>query len=134
MRGEGNKECEVKFNSRFMTNLLLAWTLAFFMFHFERELFWNALIGIALVWAIAKAFQLPGKFTDWRERSKEEKVNNEEFFNVYQPAFEALRQKYDPKKVWNEATSVPQEYLDELRALNRKHRWMLKRRNNMDVD
>jgi hypothetical protein len=124
----------VKFNSRFMTNLLLAWTLAFPMFHFERELFWNAPIGIALMWMIAKAFKLPGKFTVWRERYKGEKLNNEEFSNVYQPAFEAQRQKYDSKKVWNEPTSVPQEYLNELRTLNRKHRWMLKRRNNMDID
>jgi hypothetical protein len=134
MRGGRTKECEVKFNSRAMTNILLSWILAFLVYHFEREMFWNAVFSIVGIWLIVQAFLLPGKLKDSREKKKEEKRLNDEWFNVYQPAFEALRDKYDPKREWNEITNIPKAYRDELLTLNRKHQWMLKKRNDIDVD
>ena len=42
---------------------------------------------------------------------------------------EELRARYDPENKWNEATSVPADYLREVRALNIQYRNMLQRRN-----
>ena len=84
--------------------------------------------GIALYgiyWLVAK---FP---TQWKKRNAErqqEKKDEEEFWE-YQRKHNAVRAKYDPEHVWNEATSVPQEYLDEIRNLNIEHRGMLQRRN-----
>ncbi len=124
----------MKFNSRLMTNTLLLYILAFLVYHFEREMFWNIALSLGAIWLVIKAFQYPAKYKAAREKAKQEKADEDEYWNVYQPAWEAVRHKYDPKKEWNEISTVPQAYRDELREVNRKHRWMLKRRNNMDVD
>jgi len=124
----------VKFNSRFTTNLLLVWTLAFLMFHFERQMFWNTVISVGCMWAAILAIQYPAKFKTARAKAKQEKADEDEYWQVYQPAWEAVRHKWDPKKQWNEISTIPQEFRDEIREVNRKHRVMLKRRNNMDVD
>jgi hypothetical protein len=124
----------MKFDSRLMTNALLAWILALLMYHFERGMFWNVVLGIGCMWAAILAIQYPAKFKAARAKAKQEKADEDEYWNVYQPAWEAVRHKYDPKKEWNEISTVPQAYRDELREVNRKHRRMLKRRNNMDVE
>jgi len=42
---------------------------------------------------------------------------------------DAIRAKYDPGNEWNEATFLPQEYLDESRKLNLEYQGVLRRRN-----
>lgn len=42
---------------------------------------------------------------------------------------EAVRDKWDPGRTWNEGTSVPDAYLEEIRAINLAHQGMLRRRN-----
>src|SRR5258706_5503770 len=116
-----------------MTNALLLYILAFVSYHFEREMFWNFVMGIAGIWLVFKAIQYPTKHKAAREKAKQEKADEDEYWNVYHPAWDAVRHKYDPKKEWNEISTIPQAYRDELREVNRKLRWMLKRRNNMDV-
>ena len=41
----------------------------------------------------------------------------------------AIRLKYDPEREWNEATTLPESYKAEIRALNLEYREMLMRRN-----
>jgi FAD/FMN-containing dehydrogenase len=77
-------------------------------------------------------YWLVAKFPEQRKKRKAEKQREEkdeaEFWE-YEGKHRAIRAKYDPENVWNEATSVPQEYLDEISALNLAHRDMLQRRN-----
>jgi hypothetical protein len=42
---------------------------------------------------------------------------------------DAIRAKYDPGNEWNEATFLPQEYLDEINKLNLEYQGVLRRRN-----
>jgi len=76
-------------------------------------------------WLVAK---LPGKL---KKRTAEKRLEQEDenAFWEHQKRHEGIRAKYDPKHEWNEATSLPNEYLKELRQLNLKYREMLQRRN-----
>jgi hypothetical protein len=124
----------MRFNSRLMTNTLLLYILAFLVYHFERPMFWNLLIFVGAMWLISWAFRFPAKFKGDRAKAKQEKADNDEFFNIYIPARDAIRKKYDPNHEWNEATTVPQACQNEQRELRLKHRWMLQRRNNYKFD
>ena len=78
------------------------------------------------------AFDLTRRLVAYRreQRSKlaQERADEEEFWR-YTAAHQAIRLKFDPKGAWNEATSVPEAYASEIRALNLQHRNMLMRRN-----
>ena len=56
-------------------------------------------------------------------------TEDDEEFWAYTAAHQAIRRKFDPEGAWNEATSLPDAYVSEVRALNLRHRAMLMRRN-----
>lgn len=81
-------------------------------------------------WLVA---EFPARFRR-RISEKQQKKKDEAEFWEYQRKHDAIRAKYDPEHTWNEATSVPQAYLDELRKLNLEHREMLQRNYGWAVD
>jgi hypothetical protein len=123
----------MKFNSRMMTNYLLALILALLAYHFEREMFFGFAIFVAAIWLLDWAIKYPAKHKAARKQATQEKADENEFWQEYKPAFEAIRRKYDPENKWNEGSSIPQAYRDDLRELHLKHRWMLQRRNGYTV-
>lgn len=77
--------------------------------------------------------QLPARWKKRRAEKKQEEQDEKEFWE-YQQKHDAIRAKYDPRNEWNEATSVPDKYLEETRNLNLKHRGMLQRRNGWTTE
>ncbi len=57
-----------------------------------------------------------------KNREKAEKRAVAVQMQEYRRLRDALRDKYDPNNQWNEATSVPREFLEELRELNDQYR------------
>lgn len=91
-----------------------------------------AIFGLILYgcyWLIAK---FPSQRKKRKEERKQEEKDETEFWE-YQHAHDAIRRKYDPANAWDEATSYPEEYLDEIRNLNLEHQLMLQRRNGWSV-
>ena len=114
------------------TNFLLA-TILFILV----EQFYPSVIETLLPICIA-AFVLYGiywlvfRFPKWWKQRKalqrQEREDEEAFWERHRKQ-DAIRKKYDPENKWNEATSVPREYLQEIRELNLEYRDMLQRRN-----
>ncbi len=77
--------------------------------------------------------QFPARWKKRRAEKKQEEQDEKEFWE-YQQKHDAIRAKYDPRNEWNEATSVPDIYLEEIRNLNLKHRAMLQRRNGWTTE
>ena len=77
--------------------------------------------------------QFPARWKKRRAEKKQEEQDEKEFWE-YQQKHDAIRAKYDPRNEWNEATLVPDKYLEETRNLNLKHRGMLQRRNGWTTE
>ena len=89
----------------------------------------DALVGILIVGGIAYGgYWLLRKYPAHRTATAQRKADDGEYWK-YQTDHEAIRSRYDPNRQWNEATTVPPEYLAEIRALNQAHHQMLRRRN-----
>jgi hypothetical protein len=94
--------------------------------HWYPDYVYPAVIVALIVWAIN---QLP----NWWHQRKSEKARQkkldadaplrEEFWRKHQ----AIRDKYDPKHEWNEATSLPGEYQREMDELNDQYRAVMDR-------
>lgn len=85
----------------------------------------GALMLYCCYWLVAK---LRAQWTKRGAEKQQEQKDEAEFWE-YQRKHNAIRVKYDPEHEWNEATSVPKEYLNEIRSLIIEHREMLQRRN-----
>lgn len=120
-----------------VTNYLLVIILLILVKQFYPDLV-DALLPVVIggltlygcYWLVAK---FPKQWKKRRAERQQEKKDEAEFWE-YQRMHDAIRAKYDPEHAWNEATSVPREYLDEIRKLNLAHREMLQRRNGWTVD
>jgi hypothetical protein len=78
------------------------------------------------------AFDLTRRFLAYRREQRSELAQDgadEEEFWSYRAEHQSIRRKFDPEGAWNEATSVPEAYASEIRALNLRHHGMLMRRN-----
>ncbi len=115
-----------------LTNYLLSIILLILVKQFYPAL-WDAFLPVVIggltlygcYWLVAK---FPKQWKKRRAERQQEQKDEAEFWE-YQRKHNAVRAKYDPEHKWNEATSVPQEYLGEIRNLNIEHREMLQRRN-----
>jgi uncharacterized membrane protein YebE (DUF533 family) len=88
------------------------------------------LIAVGLV-AYA-AYQLFPKSRERREAKRqalERDGEDEKAFWDYQTKHNSIRAKFDPTNSWNEATTVPDDYKEEIRQLNLLYANMLRRRN-----
>lgn len=115
-----------------LTNYLLFIILLILVKQFYPALLDTLLPVIAGGLALYGCYWLVAKFpAQWKKRKAErqQEQKDEAEFWEYQRKHDAIRAKYDPEHEWNEATSVPQEYLGEIRNLNIEHREMLRRRN-----
>src|SRR5262249_36148008 len=63
-----------------------------------------------------------------KKAERSQKKIDEKLWREYDAAHRAIRKKYDPENKWNEATSVPRDYQEEIDDLNHSYRGMLKRR------
>lgn len=77
--------------------------------------------------------QFPKRWKQHRAEKLQKEQDEKEYW-AYQKMHDAIRAKYDPKKEWNEITSLPREYLDEIRSLNNEHQGMLRRRNGWKAE
>jgi hypothetical protein len=74
-------------------------------------------------------FVLPDQWKQHRAEKQQRERDEKEYWE-YAAKSDALRKKFDPKNEWNEATSVPRAYREELRELHLQYRGMLMRRND----
>ena len=115
-----------------LTNYLLAAILAVLLLQFQPEFVKTAVLLAVVGGAVYGCYwmvrRLPAKLKQARQQRRQEEHDEREFWE-HKAKQDALRAKYDPKGVWNEATSVPSEYLAEVRQLNLRYRTMLQRRN-----
>ena len=115
-----------------LTNYLLSIILFILVKQFYPDILGKFVLVAIGGLALYGCYWLVAKFpTEWKRRKAErqQEQKDEAEFWEYQRKHDAVRAKYDSEHVWNEATSVPQEYLDEIRNLNLDHRGMLQRRN-----
>lgn len=119
------------------TNYLLFIILLILVKQFYPDLVHTLLPVVIVGLSIYGCYWLLAKFpAQWKKRKaeKQQERKDEVEFWEYQRMHDAIRAKYDPRHAWNEATSVPREYLDEIRNLNLAHRDMLQRRNGWTVN
>jgi hypothetical protein len=90
----------------------------------------GCLILYGFYWLVVK---FPAQWKMRKKERQQEQKDEAEFWECQQK-HNAIRAKYDPEYKWNEATSVPHEYLDEIRSLNIEHREMLQRRNGFTAN
>jgi hypothetical protein len=64
-----------------------------------------------------------------RKLKKETKELNAKF-NEFWIKHKSIRDKYDPSNAWNESTSLPADYLEEMRILNEEYGPSLEARRN----
>jgi len=120
-----------------LTNYLLSIILFILVKQFYPDILGKFVLVAIGGLALYGCYWLVAKFpTEWKRRKAErqQEQKDEAEFWEYQRKHDAVRAKYDSEHVWNEATSVPQEYLDEIRNLNLDHRGMLQRRNGWTVN
>jgi hypothetical protein len=120
-----------------ITNVLLAIILFILVKQFYPDtaetLVAVGIIGFVLYAGYWLVTQFPTRWKERRAEKRQEEQDEREFWD-YQKKHDAVRAKYDPRNEWNEATSVPNLYLEEIRKLNLEHRGMLQRRNGWTAD
>ena len=92
-----------------------------------------SIVGFVLYAGYWLVTQFPTWWKKRRAKKRQEEQDERELWD-YQKKHDAIRAKYDPRNEWNEATSVPAQYLDEIRKLNLDHRGMLQHRNGWTAD
>ena len=120
-----------------LTNILLFIILFILVKQFYPDIARNLItIGVIVLllyggyWLV---MEFPAERRKHRARKKQE-LQDEKDFLEYDKQSSAVRTKYDPENKWNETTSVPDEYLEEIRKLNFKYRGMLQRRNGWTAE
>ena len=108
------------------TNFLLALIAAMVGIHWYPAVAYPVIAVLAVAWIVNET-------PKWLERRRKEKARREqkkideplrrEFWIKHQ----AIRDKYDPKHEWNEATSTPAEYEREMAELNDEYSDVLER-------
>jgi len=118
-------------NTLLVTNVLLL-IVAALLFELVHPS-WAPLVWLALgVFAVVSTTSWLKARHEHRKAMRAAKASDEEEFKVYWAEHQAIRAKYDPEHKWNEATSTPREYQEEIDELNQMHRAMLKRRFGED--
>lgn len=111
-----------------VTNLLLVTILLILIRQYYPSVA-NVLVPVTLgalfIFGLAQLIVVHGR----RKAKRMLEEYDETCFREHREAHDALRKKYDPRNEWNEATSVPPEYLSEVKELNSRYREMLIRRN-----
>jgi hypothetical protein len=115
-----------------VTNGLLSIILLILVNQFYPTAFEAIILAGIVVSVLYFFYWLIAKFPTQRKLQKakrlQEQKDEADFWEHHRKS-DAIRAKYDPEHVWNEATSLPQEYLTEIQNLNLEYRDMLKRRN-----
>jgi hypothetical protein len=120
-------------NTMTVTNVLLLVIAGLLFEHFYPDIahkLWPLVALFAGFWLIG---WLHARWQQMRAERKQKKFD-EKLWWEYSAAQTAIRKKYDPENKWNEATSTPQEFHEEMDALNHSYRGMLKRRFGDDWD
>jgi hypothetical protein len=118
-------------NTLLVTNVLLV-IVAALLFELVHPA-WAPLAWLVLgVFAAVSAVSWLTARHEQRKAARAAKALDDEEFNVYWAEHQAIRAKYDPEHKWNEATSTPRAYREEIAELNETHREMLKRRFGED--
>lgn len=92
-----------------------------------------AIVACTLYAGYWLAVQFPARWKKRRAERQQEERDEKEYWD-YEIKHNAIRAKYDPRHEWNEATSVPSEYIEEIRRLNFEYRGMLQRRNGWTAE
>jgi hypothetical protein len=120
-----------------LTNYLLLIIASMLFYRFypaEARVLSLFLIGGSVLYGV---YWLIVRFPDEHKRRKAQRAQeaqDEAEFWKWRSEHGAIRAKYDPENKWNEATSLPREYEEELWQSNLKHQAMLQRRNGYTLD
>jgi type VI protein secretion system component VasK len=114
-----------------LTNTLLVIIAAMLFARFWPEQA-RALATIAIVVGLLYAvWWLIFSYPERRRRNKAraaQEAADEAQYREFQQQHKAIRRKFGPEHQWNEATSLPREYTEEMDALNAKYALVLARR------
>lgn len=94
---------------------------------------WLVLAVTGLLWWLDRLRAKHKQQKAEREAQRAQERADAAEWSEYRAARDAIRAKYDPEHKWNEATSTPDEYHDEIEELNELHSAMLKRRFGDDA-
>jgi uncharacterized protein HemX len=86
------------------------------------------ILGLAIYGAFHLLKNARQAFARRRLMHQQEEHDEREFWE-HDAKRRAIRAKYDPKNEWNEATSLPADFVRESTELNLQYRQMLQRRN-----
>jgi hypothetical protein len=98
-------------------------------FKFVPETAYPVVGVVFLAWVI-------NEFPKWNRQRKLEKAKQKQLDadaplrDEFRVKHKAIRRKYDPNNEWNEATSLPYEYQQEMDELNREYRAVMDRWHN----
>lgn len=115
-----------------LTNFLLLVIVAILVIQFYPAVASPVAVGGAAVAILYGSYWLIARYPSYRKEQRalrEQHEADEREYWEHHKQHEAIRKKYDPRGEWNEATSLPLEYLEEIRAVNLAHGGMLQRRN-----
>ena len=115
-----------------VTNVLLSIILLILVSQFYPDVFVTLILASLATLTLYFFYWLIAKFPTQRKLKKSQRLleqKDEADFWEHQRKGDAIRAKYDPEHIWNEATSLSQEYLDEIQNLNLEYSTMLRRRN-----
>ncbi len=115
-----------------LTNSLLIVILGILIHQFYPGLFNTVIVGGIAAAVLYGCYWIIARYPEHRRKQralvKQHEEDEKEYWE-YRKKHDAVREKYDPRHEWNEATRVPQEYLKEIRSLNLSYEGMLRRRN-----
>lgn len=111
------------------TNFLLILIAAMLGIRWYPEIAYPVIVIAVIGWVL-------NAFPGWRaerkvERAKERQLKADEpLRNEFWAKHKAIRDKYDPEHQWNEGTSLPMEYRQEMEDLNIEYRAVMDRWHN----
>lgn len=120
-----------------ITNILLGIIILILLKQFYPAYADNLITVVIIAFVLYAGFWLVTRFPErWKKHRAEklQKERDEKEYWDYRKKHDAIRAKFDPKNEWNEITSIPREYLEEIRRLNIEHRGMLQRRNGWKAE
>lgn len=109
-----------------LQTLLLVLIAAMLGVHWYPDIAYPA-IGVAIV--LYASNQLPKWWKQHQiDRTKQKQLDADEpLRRAFWAKHQLIRDKYDPKHEWNEATSLPAEYVREMAELNAEYRVVMDR-------
>ena len=99
----------------------------------------NLLIGSSILYFCYWVLRILIEYIKTGREAKEKEKAEKEFANLYLPKlleyrrkYKDIRDRYDPKLEWNEGTTIPKEYFEEIDSLQQEHSEMIEQQRTIE--